>query len=333
MEHQVQGLVLINNEWVSRPLDVYQIMARNSQTDTEMREPITKAAIHAPELGILSKTIFASPMSKFILPANIRHKDSTDIALVGEDSVQLKQICDYGHLRHVATKTDFKGRILAAKVFGDPREVPITKSVGSPLPKKQTMHRERRSMTGDEEYVLPPEVIVLTLTSRILMFLWARNTQTGAVSFSQKSVKLPAANTRLDRFGSFLAIDPKRRAMAVAAQEGGFILYKTKTMARWRQEVRDGHDTLPIEDERIISIDGRVMHMEFLSSGTGLDDFHVVLLFIIAHQGKTKITCFDWDCRQDLSKATARTERVLVDYGRREKCSRSCALANSLRGS
>ncbi|KAF1850425.1 uncharacterized protein K460DRAFT_273269 [Cucurbitaria berberidis CBS 394.84] len=314
MDHQVQGLVLVDNEWVSRPLDVYQIMARAQQADTEMREPTMKSATHVPELGILSRTIFASPMSNVILPANVRHKDLTDIALVGEDSVQLKEIRDYGHLRHVATKTDFKGRILAARIFGDPREVPITKSVGSPLPKKQTIHRERRSMTGDEECHLPPEVIVLTLTSRTLMFLWARNMQAGAVSFSQKTIKLPAGATRFDRFGAFLAIDPKRRAMAVAAPEGRFILYKTKTMERWRKEIREGSDTIPIEDERIIPIEGRIMYMDFLSSGSGLDDFHVVLLFIIAHQGKTKITCFDWDCRQDLSKATARTERVLVDY-------------------
>lgn len=314
MEHQVQGLVLVNHEWVSRPLDVYQIMARAQQADTQMREPTAKSPVHVPELGILSRTIFASPMSKFILPANTRHRDLTDIALVGEDSVQLKEIRAYGHLRHVATKTDFKGRILAAKVFGDPREVPITKSVGSPLPKKQTMHRSRTSMTGDEDYRLPPEVIVLTLTSRTLMFLWARNTQSGAVSFCQKIVRLPAGTSRLDRIGTFLAIDPKRRAMAVAAHEGRFILYKTKPMAAWRKEVREGHDTIPVEDERIVSIDGHIMHMDFLSSGTG-DDFHVVLLFIIVHQGRTKITCFDWDCREDLSKATARTERVLVDHG------------------
>ncbi|CAO2653403.1 Nn.00g028140.m01.CDS01 [Neocucurbitaria sp. VM-36] len=314
MEHQVQGLVLVDNEWVSRPHDVYQIMAHAQQTDTQMREPTSSSAVHVPELGLLSRTIFASPMCKWTLPANIRHRELTDIALIGEDSVQLKEIRDYGHLRHVATKTDFKGRILAARVFGDLREVPITRSVASPLPKNQARHRGRRSMTGDEEHHLPPEAIVLTLTSRTLLFLWARNTQTGTVSFSQKSIRLPAGSSRFDRVGTFLAIDPKRRAMAVAAHEGRFILYKTKTMERWREEIRQGKDTIPIEDERIVSIEGRIMHMDFLSSGSGQDDFHVVLLFIIAHQGKTKITCFDWDSRQDLGTATARTERVLVEY-------------------
>ena len=314
MNHQVQNYVLVDNEWVSRPVDVYQAMAQARDSDSEMPEATVEPSTQVPELGILSRTVFASPLFKSVRPANIRHKDLNDIVLVGEDTIQLKEIRDYGHLRHVATKSDFKGRILAARVYGDPREVPI--SVGSPLPKKQTLDRGRRSMTSDEEYVLPPEVIVLTLTSRTLMFLWARQTQTGAVSFCQRTVNLPAGASRFDCFGAFPAIDSKRRAMAVAAQEGRFILYKTKSMERWRRELRDGSVTTPIEDERIIPIEGRIMHMEFLSSTPGQDEFHVVLLFIIALQGKTKITCFDWDCREDLSKAAVRTERVLVDLGR-----------------
>ena len=170
-------------------------------------------------------------------------------------------------------------------------------------------------MSDHERTLLPPEVIVLTLTNRSLAFLWAQSTQSGAVTFTQKTIRLPASTSRTDRFGTFLAIDPKRRAIAVAAHDGRFILYKTKSMESWRAESRTSIDSTPIEDERIMGLDGNIMHMSFLSSGGGVDDYHVVLLFIIAHQGKTKITCFDWDCREDLIKATPRTERVLVDYG------------------
>jgi hypothetical protein len=313
MNHQVQNYVLVDNEWVSRPVDVYQAMAQARDSDSDMPEATVEPSTQLPELGILSRTVFASPLFKFVRPANIRHKHLNDIVLVGNDAIHLKEIRDYGRLRHVATKSDFKGRILTAKVFGNPREVPL--SVGSPLPKKQVLHRGRRSMTGDDEDVLPPEVIVLTFTTRTLMFLWARQAQNGSVSFVQRTVSLPAATSSFERFGAYLAIDPKCRAMAVAAYEGRFILYKTKSMERWRKEVREGSATTPIEDERIIPIDGRIMHMDFLSSAARQDDFHVVLLFIVALHGKTKIICFDWDCREDLSKATVRTERFLVDLG------------------
>jgi len=313
MNHQAQHYVLVDGEWVSRPVDIYQAMARAQDSDSEMPEAAVEPSPQVPEIGILSRTVFASPLFKYVRPANIRHKHLNDIVLIGEDAVHLKEIRDYGRLRHVATKTDFNGRILAAKVFGDPREVPL--NIGSPLPKKKVMHRARRSMTGDEEYVLPPEVMVLTLSSRTLIFLWAQHTQTGSSTFMQKTVSLPAGTSIFDRFGTYLAIDPKRRAMAVAAQEGRFIIYKTKSMDRWRNELRDGLSTTPIEDERIILIEGRIMHMDFLSSAVGQDDSHVVLLFIVVVQGKTKMTCFDWDCRENLSKAAVRTERFVVDLG------------------
>lgn len=148
------------------------------------------------------------------------------------------------------------------------------------------------------------------------MFLWARHAPTGSTTFVQRTVSLPASTSVFDRLGHFLAIDAKRRAMAVAAQEGRFILYKTKSMDVWQNEARSGLSTTPIEDERIIPIEGRIMHMDFLSSAAGQDKFHVVLLFIVVVQGRTKMTCFDWDCREDLSKASVRTERFVVDLGR-----------------
>lgn len=317
MNHQVQALVLVNNEWVSRPLDVYQIMARAQQDDTDMTDPVVKPAghPHVPGFGILSRTVLPSPLYKFVLPANIRHKDLNDVVLVGEDSVQLHEIHDYGHLRHVSVKSNFSGRVLTARVFGDPREVRVRRTVGSPLPKRQTTSRAKNSPAPTSGQSLPSEVIVLTLTSRTLMFLWAQHSAAGRTIFQQKTVKLPAGSSRFDRLGQYLAVDPKCRALAVAAYEGRFMLYKTKPMKAWRTELQDGANTTPIEDERMISVEGRIMHMEFMSTAATKDDYHVVLLFVVAHQGLTKLTCFDWDCRFDLDTATARTERVSVDLG------------------
>ncbi len=308
MDYQAQGLVLVNNEWVSRPLDIYQILARAQQADTEMQEPISKPADQAVEVGILSRTLFSSPMYTHVLSANILHREITNVVMIGENSVHLKEMVDVGQLGPIATKTDFDGRIRAARVYGDPRKE-------SALLGLEDVFSINQSLSQDS--FLPPEVVVLTLTSRTLMFLWACSEPTGSVKFKQRTIRLPASTSQFSTFGAHLAVDPKRRAMAVAAHEGRFILYKTKSMEMWRKETAQGNETTPIEDERIISIEGRIIHMEFLSSGFGNDDFHVVLLFIVAHHGKTKITCFDWDCRHDLSKAFARTERVPVDFGRR----------------
>jgi hypothetical protein len=315
---QAQGLSLIDGEWVSRPLDPYQIMANARQDDVEMRDATPKPASQVPEYGLLSQTVIETPLSKLILPANIRHKNLTDVVVIGEDYIRLKEIRDYGEIRYVASKTDFNGgRIITAKVFGDPREVSATKGASLPLPQNYMKHGATRSTMGGTQDVLPPEVVVLTLSNRSLMFIWAQHNAMGTVAFVQKTVRLPAGSSRFDRLGTFLAIDPKRRAIAVAAHEGRFILYKTKPMERWRRESKVANEiTAPIEDERIISIQGQIMHMDFLSSGGVQDDYHVVLLFVVVVEGRTRLTCFDWDCRQDLSKATPRTERYLVQVGK-----------------
>lgn len=316
MEHQVQGLVYVDGDWVSRPADVYRIIARaQQQADTEMREPESKPQNTVPKLGILSRTVFASPFIKFVLSANIRHKRLNDVVFVGEDAVHLKEIQAYGHLRHAATKADFTGRILAARVFGEPRKVQVHTEYGKPW-NKAAVHAERRSFTTDDADAFPPEIIALTLSSRTLMFLWAHQTKTGSVGFHQKTFRLPAGTSRHDRLGAFLAVDPKCRAVAVAASEGRFMLYKTKTMDTWRENFRTGRDVVPIEEERLIALHGRIMHMEFLSRAKTGDESHVVLLFILSHGGKTKITCYDWDCRFNLSTACVRAERVSVDPGK-----------------
>ncbi|EMD62437.1 hypothetical protein COCSADRAFT_220789 [Bipolaris sorokiniana ND90Pr] len=308
---QAHGLRLVDGEWVSMPIDPYHIMANAQQDDTHMPDVAPKPAHRVPEYGILSQTVIATPLNKLILPANIRHNDLVDVVIVGEDYIHLKEIRDHGRIRHVATKTDFNGgRIITAKVFGPPREAPSTKIGSFPLPKTDLKHRSRQPASERETH-LPPEVVVLTLSNRTLMFLWARHNHTGLSTFTQKTVRLPAGSSRFDRFGSLLAVDPHCRAIAVAAHEGRFILYKTKSMAAWEAEANKGREMpTAIEDERIISVQGQIMHMDFLSPGE--DEYHVVLLLVIVLDGRTRLSCFDWDCRQNLSEAAARTERYYV---------------------
>ena len=315
MAHQIQSMVFRDGDWVSQSVDVYRVNARaQQQADTKMQESDPKPQNNIPSLGILSRTVFASPFIKFVFSASIRNKHLNDVVFVGEDAVHINEIQAYGHLRRAATKSDFTGRILNARVFGEPHKFEIHTEWGKPW-HRAAVHSGRRSSSGTDADAFPPQVIVLTLSSRALMFLWAQQMPVGSICFRQKVFRLPAGTSRQDRFGAFLAVDPKCRAIAVAAPEGRFILYKTKTLDQWRDSARAEEDVLPIVDERMISFQGRIMHMEFLSRSKE-DEHHVVLLFILSHNGKTKITCYDWDCRTELITACARAERVAVDAGK-----------------
>jgi hypothetical protein len=75
--------------------------------------------------------------------------------------------------------------------------------------------------------------------------------------------------------------------------------------------MRAGRDEAPIIEEAQYSIDGRIMHMDFLSAG---DDTHVVLIFILVHEGKTKVASYDWDFRNSLD-TMPRINRSVLDFG------------------
>ncbi|KAF2732721.1 hypothetical protein EJ04DRAFT_544502 [Polyplosphaeria fusca] len=320
MENQIQHQVLENGEWVSRTVDAYQVMARAQQeSDVDMQEPESRHHHHqVPQMGILTRTVFSTPLVKLMLSANIRQKNQNDVLFLTEDSVHLKEVCAYGHLRHVATKSDFNGHILSARVFRIPRKTEVNAEHGK-LYERRAVNAQRRSYMSDGADELPHELVLLTLTSRTLMFLWAETTRTGSVRFRTRTTRLPAASVRYEIPGPHVAVDPLCRAIAVGAHEGRLVLYKTKSMDEWREETSAGLSASPIEQERIIAIQGAIMHMEFLSSGHGqADEHHVVLLLVLVHLGQTKLTCFDWDSRYDLSTVTARLERASIERDDRD---------------
>ena len=86
-------------------------------------------------------------------------------------------------------------------------------------------------------------------------------------------------------------------------------------MDAWRRDIQAGHDEAPIIEEAQYPIDGRIMHMDFLSAGAHEEDPHVVLVFIVVHEGKTKIETYDWNFESNLD-AMPRRSRSILDFGK-----------------
>jgi len=271
------------------------------EANTKEHPIITETPFNYEDIlpGLLTKTLVSTPYTKFILPAKIRHSGFDDVVFIGENVVHLKELRADGSLRHVLSKVDLKGKVLAAKV----------------LATSQTKQSPFEANLADDEYVIPPEVIVLILDSCELMFLWTEKAGTG-FKFRHTALRMPYGKTRRGQPISLLAVDPKSRAIAVAFSEDKFMLYKTKSADEWANDNRHGRDTVPIEEEKLIQCPGRMMHMDFLAPGAAEDDSHVILLFILAHSGRTKISCYDWDSRCPLTTATPRAERLSVDFGK-----------------
>lgn len=302
---EFQTTQLINGEWTTRTATLDEVLARNCQQQTAAKQPRGfKNQYQPPQMGVLTKTLFRSPIVQFILPARIRGEKQNDVIFVGEDYVQIKSIHNYGHLHHVATKADFRGRILAARIFGEPREDIV----------------ERASMEQEDsasKAPFPPQVLVLTLDTGALMFLWALSEETGAVRFHQRTVPFLDAGSPLTLQGVHLAVDPNQRAIAVSAFQGSFVIYRTKSVSEWSEDILAGDSVTPIVEERSFMIEGSIQHMEFLSpSSTEKDENHVILIFVHRYRKRTRVSCYDWDHRGGLRTVNVRAERVGVDFGK-----------------
>lgn len=220
-------------------------------------------ASRPPSLGLLTQTLIEGPVIKSIIPARIRHSSKNDVVLVRDRSIQIKEIRkegtkgEYSYLEDVAVKNDFDSTIRVARTFELPRtnapsEPPptgidaiIKQEVTEPLEPEVKLHPE-----------LPPQMIALTLESMKLVFLCAFH-EDQEVRFLSSYRHMPASKSHSEQIGEHLAIDPKSRAMAVAANEGSFYLYALKNLEDLKKDVesanalRSGHFD-PVKGVRVV---------------------------------------------------------------------------------
>lgn len=213
----VQTRVMIDGRWTTRTLDIHQILARNRE-ETAMPQEISMGP-KPPVKGLLTKTVVRSPIVKSIIPARIRHRSKNDVVFVHDDSIVIKEITEgektqEGHsgiaLHTVIAKENFDSSIQAAKILGLPREPKVSRVPGSFL------HGEYKPQSPPEtkpellrEHEIPPQILVLSLSSRILVFLFAYYDVHESVNFLSATWPLPAQIPLIEELGVHLAVDPK----------------------------------------------------------------------------------------------------------------------------
>ncbi|CAK3811385.1 Hypothetical predicted protein [Lecanosticta acicola] len=238
-------------------------------------------------IGVLTRTILHSPVIHWILHAQLRHRLCNEVVFVGEDFVHIKEIIPDGpgrRLQHVASKIDFDSRIRAAAIFNneeDPAQVDF-------LVKLERQRGELDDSGG------PPQLLILTLESNDIVFLYLRKGADGTARFIQQTCPMPCFDRMLFQPGQFLAVDPLSRALAVAANEREVIIYSAKPRDQILREIREGSETwCPVSSQRPLQIEGVIQQMDFLIPPSD-DKDHIVLLLIVTDQRYTKAIRIDW---------------------------------------
>ena len=179
---------------------------RPSRGETASRKP-------TPLKGILTRTLMPSSVVKYIVPARIRHRTKNDVVLVGEHTIELKELLPDGTLHSVAQKGDFGSGIRAASVIGDPgldARIPPTTGIDSII-KQEASEETMKIPDGWRE--APPQILVIALESRTLIFLFAYQNFSDQLDFAAYPRPLPlfGKDERKDdnQLGKHIAVDPR----------------------------------------------------------------------------------------------------------------------------
>ena len=300
--------VLENGEWVTRTMDLPQLLDRKKETQASSVGAIDPLPI-TPNLGLLSKTATRSPVVNSILPAQLRRKELSDVVFVGEDCIHIKEIHPDGRIEHIATKADFGARIWSSRVL---ELAPWPTDASNKHWTDESLNKEHHmSEHGDcydpmdidaTQQELPPQILVLTLDSLEVAFVYLRQSSDGSHEFRQVTVPLPTPLDYLETLGRHLAIDPRSRAIAVGAWEGSFIIFHTKEAGQLREEFsKDVQDWCPVQAQQILKVNGVILKMEFIHPGPE-DEDDVVLVLIVARYGRIQIHSYAWNFSDGLEE-------------------------------
>ena len=190
---------------------------RDSLEDRKTKTNTTFSAPKPPTLGLLTQTLVRSPVIRYIIPARIRHQKYNDVLLIYSNYIEIKEVVTQDYLpdlsielRDIAVKSDFDSPIRAARIFGSPRR--ITASVQEPTGIDAIIKNEE-SPPGDEtdqyHVGIPPQILVLSLQSKKLVFLFAFHDCSKAVHFLSSERLLPSHAVHNEQLGEHIAVDPK----------------------------------------------------------------------------------------------------------------------------
>ena len=185
-----------------------------------------------PVLGVLTRTLVKSPVINFIIPARIRHTSpKNDLVFVRNDSIEIKEVISRNtehkegpsaYLKDIIDKADFDSSIRSARILGKPREFDEAEDYQD-IPSKPME--------------IPPQILALTLESAKIVFLCAFYDWGNHLRWLSRYRILPHAQSYPKQLGEHIAVDPKSRAMAVAANEGSFVLYALRPMDELKEQV------------------------------------------------------------------------------------------------
>lgn len=207
----LQTSVFENGRWVTRSLDPYHVRAQNTRRDEGKTASSPTSPEKPPLVGLLTRTLARTSVTKWIIPARIRHKTKNDVLFVSADSVTIKEVSCNCALKNISVKNDFDSPIRAARILGDRRKYDQGDKYNAVYRKWPVRVGEGRNPDNAAYHLqeLPPHILVLALESNQLVFMCAVDGPSSQAQLLSSQHQLPIARSPIERLGKDIAVDPK----------------------------------------------------------------------------------------------------------------------------
>ncbi|KUJ10314.1 uncharacterized protein LY89DRAFT_740042 [Mollisia scopiformis] len=305
-----ESSTLVNGAWTTRTFDVNTALRHFDQQDKD--NAANQMAIETtPKLGLLTQTVVRSPLVHWILPVRLRDNRIHDVAFIGDDFVQIKELRSDGLLWDVIRKEDFGARIRNAAVIGsvtayeqDPDAMVDTTQVKSEGDASDTgqpasSYKSESSATSSR---LPPQFLVLQLETGDTIFLMLQTNGSGQPRFVASTYRVSKAMLRCQP-GVHIAVDPSSRYMAVGCSEGTFAIYKLQTRATLKQQFSEGKKLQHISQEMHMPAEDSILQLQFLYPPPGNDcQDCIILVALVIRKHKTRILVYEWDAGDAITR-------------------------------
>lgn len=303
---------LVNGEWTTTTFNVDHVLrAHNNKPETPDLMDVEKP----PILGLLTQTVIRSPLVHWILPARLRGPKIHDVAFIGDDFVQIKELRPDGLLWDVIRKENFGTRIRNACVVGSVdaylRDTDVVNGAVNGTPKVKdedddiympASESPRADSAGD---VLPPQYLLLQLQTGDSIFLMLHQTANGGMELVSNRYRVSRVMLNLQP-GMHLAVDPSSRYMAIGCSEGVFAVYSLHSRDELKTQFSEGLNLRYVEAETYIYFTGVLIKMEFLYPSPD-DAGHVILLALVVIKGRTRMLTWEWETGSELKHIRARS--------------------------
>lgn len=290
--------ILSNGDGATR-LSIQQLLSRDRERNA-LPDMTVQRRQAAPDVGILSRTLIPSSMTKWIIPARLRPGENMQLLFVGENCVHIKEVVpdvrvDF-RLRHRQTLPFPTNHIRAVALVGQRTTAPSSQE-DTKLPSVYDTMANIKTEQDERLREYPVQVLVLALESGHLQLLtpdFDSQDQQTYLPFKSRRIALPTPEPRTLAPGARIAVDPFSRAFAVSAAFDSIVVYNTRSSMYLTTLLNaDPRNWNPIDKEQILSVPGCIVSVEFLNATSFGQE--VVMIVLTAVGRRNMLFCYTWD--------------------------------------